>query len=257
METIDDLTASLKSNPDPAIINDIIEAMTTNETSFFRDVRPFDIFRDEVLPYMLEARSTLKTVKTWVAASSSGQEPYSINMTLKEQGDKLGGWSFPIKATDISREILDHASKGMYSQFEVQRGLPIQMLMKYFTQDGEKWVLNEDMKSNISFDYFNLLEPMTGLGQFDIIFCRNVLIYFDEATKGDVLNRMAAQLAPDGFLFLGGAETVLGITEAFKPIPNKRGLYAKTGSIHLEAEGTTVTTEAPPSSPIASGGLSS
>jgi chemotaxis protein methyltransferase CheR len=235
-ESLDAMTMALQGVPDPALIIDIIEAMTTNETSFFRDSRPFETFKDTVLAYMKNARGSRKKVRIWCAAASSGQEPYTLAMLLKEAAPEFPGWSFEIYASDISNDILDQAREGKYTQFEVQRGLPIQFLMKYFTQDGDKWQINDDIKKMVKYDYFNLLEPMTRLGMFDVIFCRNVLIYFDEITKGGVLEKMAVQLEKDGFLFLGGAETVLGITEAFKPVPDKRGLYATEGSPHLQKQ---------------------
>lgn len=238
LDSIDALTGALRGSPDKGLVTDVIEAMTTNETSFFRDIRPFEIFKEEALSYMIKARESQKQIKIWCAAASSGQEPYTVNMVMKEQKDQLDGWRLPIKATDISHEILEQAKRGIYSQFEVQRGLPIQMLMSYFKQQDDKWAVKDDLKTNISYEYFNLLDDMGRLGTFDIIFCRNVLIYFDEATKGDVLDRMAKILAPDGFLFLGGAETVLGITEAFKPLPDKRGLYVRDGSPHLQSTAT-------------------
>lgn len=220
------MTMTLRGVPEPALIKDVVEAMTTNETSFFRDIKPFDQFRDVVIPHLIKTRST-KRVRIWCAASSTGQEPYSLSMLIKEQGAKLAGWKFEIIATDISTEVLQNAQKGEYSQFEVQRGLPIQMLMKYFTQNGDRWLLKDDIRSMVTYKYFNLLEPMTLLGKFDVIFCRNVLIYFDRDTKAKVMQGMAGLLPDDGFLFLGGAETVLGITDIFKPMENTRGIYVK------------------------------
>ncbi len=240
-ETLNAMTLALQGVPSHELVNEIVEAMTTNETSFFRDSRPFDIFKETVLSYMKNARGS-KKLRIWCAAASSGQEPYTLAIMLKEMAHEYPGWSFEIYASDISYDILEQARKGVYSQFEVQRGLPITLLMKYFTQvEGQKWQLNDTIRNMVKFDYFNLLEPMTRLGMFDVIFCRNVLIYFDEATKANVLGRAAKQIAPDGFLFLGGAETVLGITEAFKPIPNQRGLYAVDGSPHLSADKTAST----------------
>jgi chemotaxis protein methyltransferase CheR len=226
--SLEDMTKSLRGNADEKIVIDVVEAMTTNETSFFRDQRPFQIFQEFVLPYMLKERATQKKLRIWCAAASSGQEPYSLAMTIKENAAQLAGWNIEIVATDISHEILDKARKGVYSQFDVQRGLPIQLLMKYFEQRDENWALKDEIKSMIKFDYFNLLDSMSSLGQFDIILCRNVLIYFDEATKADVLKRMNAQMAKDAYLFLGGAETVLGITDVFKPLPEHRGLYVRS-----------------------------
>lgn len=227
--TLELMTSSLRSSPKTEMVKDIVEAMTTNETSFYRDTKPFDQFRDIILPHLMKTRPG-KHVRIWCAASSTGQEPYSLAMLIKEQGAKLAGWTFEIHATDISTEVLDTAKKGEYSQFEVQRGLPIQMLMKYFEQKGDRWFLKPEIKSMVQYKYFNLLTPMAMLGKFDIIFCRNVLIYFDRETKATVLQNMSALLPPDGMLMLGGAETVLGITEAFKPLENTRGIYVKPDS---------------------------
>ena len=233
-ENIGNMTNVLRAVPPKELINDIVEAMTTNETSFFRDSRPFDIFKDTVLPYFKEKQGSNKHLRIWCAAASSGQEPYSLAMILKEEAAKMPGWQFTITATDISGEILEQAKEGVYSQFEVQRGLPIMLLMKYFTQDGDKWLVNDDIKKMVDYKYFNLLDSMVALGQFDVVFCRNVLIYFDQSMKKDVMERIGKQMTDDGFFFLGGAETVLGITDQFKAVPNVRGLYAKPESVHTE-----------------------
>ena len=230
--TIEAMTDVHRDVPPTDLINDIVEAMTTNETSFFRDTRPFDVFKGHVLPYFRGKTGRPKKLRIWSAAASSGQESYSLSMLLKEEQPSLPGWQFEIVATDISHQILDQAKEGLFTQFEVQRGLPIQLLMKYFTQQGDRWQLNPDIRNMVKFQYFNLLDNMAGLGQFDIVFCRNVLIYFDQPTKKKVLENIAKQMAPDGFLFLGGAETVLGITEAFKGVPGQRALYAKPDSPH-------------------------
>ena len=235
--SLDSMTVQLRAIPDEAMIKDIVEAMTTNETSFFRDSKPFQIFQDTVLPHMLEARKSRRTLRIWCAACSSGQEPYSLAMILKDKEQELRGWRFEIMATDISDDILNTAKKASYSQFEVQRGLPIQFLMKYFTQDGEVWKLKDEIRNMVKFSSFNLLGNMSSLGVFDVIFCRNVLIYFDEKTKGQVLEKMERQMESDGFLFLGGAETVLGITNKFVAKPEKRGLYIKS-SASAPASGT-------------------
>jgi chemotaxis protein methyltransferase CheR len=234
-ENLDAMTLKLRGVPDKTLIIDIVEAMTTNETSFFRDTKPFEMFNAVVLPHMKKERATRKKLRIWCAAASSGQEPYTLSILLKEAAAQFPGWTFEIVGTDISNDILALAREGLYSQFEVQRGMPIMLLVKYFTQDGDRWRLNEDIRKMVKYEQFNLLDPMTKFGTFDIIFCRNVLIYFDEKTKGKVLENMAKQIESDGFLFLGGAETVLGITEAFKPIPGQRGLYAPDKSPHLTA----------------------
>lgn len=238
-DTLDAMTMALHGVPDPALIKDIVEAMTTNETSFFRDSRPFELFQDTVLTYMRSKRTHLQTIRIWCAACSSGQEPYTLAIVLKELEKQYPGWKFEILATDLSSDILEQAREAKYSQFEVQRGLPIQLLMKYFTQQGDKWQLNDTIRKMVRFEEFNLLTPMHKLGRFDVVLCRNVLIYFDDETKTKVLESIAQQLQGDAFLFLGGAETVLGITDKFKPVPNKRGLYALDGSVHLSADANT------------------
>lgn len=224
--SLDVMTVALRAMPPKELIRDVVEAMTTNETSFFRDSKPFDQFRDVIMPYFMKTR-TNKRLRIWCAAASSGQEPYSLCMLLKENAAKFAGWNFEIVGTDISEDILDIARKGEYTQFEVQRGLPIQMLMKYFDQKGDRWHVKQELKSMVQYKYFNLLDPMTSLGKFDIIFCRNVLIYFDKEIKAKVLQNMSGLLPDDGFVILGGAETVLGITDAFKPMPGTRGIYVK------------------------------
>lgn len=226
-DSLEAMSISLQGVPSPDLVKDVVEAMTTNETLFFRDTRPFDTFRDVVLPHMLKERAALKKIRIWCAACSSGQEPYSLAMLLEEQVSRMSGWTVEIVATDISTDILAQAQRAEFSQFEVQRGLPIQMLMKYFEQDGDKWKLKPVIKNKITFKYFNLLDSMTLLGRFDVVFCRNVLIYFDKETKGKVLDNIAVQMPEDGFLFLGGAETVLGITGSFKPIDGLRGVYER------------------------------
>lgn len=235
MASIDIMAVQLRSLPDRQLVKDIVEAMTTNETSFFRDMKPFQLFEDTMLPHMLKARAGKKSIRIWCAAASSGQEPYSLAMILKEKANLMPGWKFEIVATDISDDILNLARSGVYSQFEVQRGLPITHLMKYFTQVNERWQIKQEIRDMVKFSNFNLLHDMNKFGQFDIIFCRNVLIYFDEKTKGNILDRMSARLEKDGFLLLGGAETVLGITEKLKLMPEKRGLYVQPDGPHATA----------------------
>ena len=222
-----EMTKDLRNKEDEKLIVDIVEAMTTNETSFFRDMKPFQIMENIVLPSMLEKRASRKSLRIWCAACSSGQEPYSLAMMFKELGPKFAGWNIEIIGTDISHQILDQARKGVFTQFEVQRGLPVNYLMKYMSKQEEKWQIKEDLRNMISFKFLNLLEPIRGLGTFDIVFCRNVLIYFNEDTKRKVLESIAGTIADDGYLFLGGAETVLGITDKFKLEEGQRGLYVK------------------------------
>jgi chemotaxis protein methyltransferase CheR len=228
--SIELMTLQLRALPDSDLVRDVVEAMTTNETSFFRDIKPFTEFENTILPALMKANANTKSIRIWCAAASSGQEPYSLAMILKEKEALLKGWKIEIIATDISEDILEIAKRGIYSQFEVQRGLPVTHLLKYFEQINEKWRIKDDLRNMIKFGYFNLLSDMSRLGTFDLIFCRNVLIYFDEKTKAKTLDKMAGRLDKNGFLFLGGAETVLGLTNKFVIMPEKRGLYVLPGS---------------------------
>jgi len=231
LSTLGELVGKLKiATPAPLTV-EVVEAMTTNETFFFRDKLPFDHFRDTVLPALIDARAREKRIRIWCTAASTGQEPYSLAMMLKGNvgglGAKLADFRSEIIATDISGEVLERAKAGIYSQFEVQRGLPIQQLVKFFTQVGESWQIAPEIRAMVQFRTLNLLKDFSGLGTFDVVFCRNVLIYFDQDTKIDVLNRLARQMPEGGFLSLGAAETVVGLTEAFKPMGEKRGLYVR------------------------------
>jgi chemotaxis protein methyltransferase CheR len=219
-----ELVQKMKSGSE-ALTSDVVEAMTTNETFFFRDKIPFDHLRDTILPSILQARAGRRSMRIWCAASSTGQEPYSIAMCLKALGPALAGWRVEIVATDLSHGVLEKSKAGIFSQFEVQRGLPIQMLVKHFTQVGEMWQLNADIRAMVQHRQLNLLQDFSHLGMFDVIFCRNVLIYFDQDTKAGIFNRLGRLLEPDGFLVLGAAESVVGISDAFKPYPERRGLY--------------------------------
>ncbi len=224
LKGLEDIIAKMRGR-DEVLARDVVEAMTTNESFFFRDQKPFDQFRDTILPMMLQARATKRSIRIWSAACSSGQEAYSLAMLLKEASAQLAGWRIEIVGTDISNEMLEKAKAGLYSQFEVQRGLPIQMLVKYFKKKDESWQIDAGLRAMVQFREFNLLHDMKLLGQFDIVFCRNVLIYFDQPTKAKVLEGIAKQMPDDGVLYLGGAETVLGISDRFKPMVNQRGIY--------------------------------
>jgi chemotaxis protein methyltransferase CheR len=219
-----ELTAQLKRG-DEQLTSDVVEAMTTNETFFFRDKVPFDHFKDTVVPDLIKARAARKSLRIWCAAASTGQEPYSLAMILKDFGAALAGWRIEIIATDLSQEVLEKCKAGIYSQFEVQRGLPIQKLVTHFKQIGETWQINPDIRAMVQFRQLNLLHDFKNLGAFDIIFCRNVLIYFEQATKIEILNRLFKANEPDGYLFLGAAETVVGLTDVYKPCTQRRGLY--------------------------------
>ena len=225
LKGLDDLAGAVRIKRDEKLLKQVTEAMTTNESSFFRDNKPFDQFRDCVLPAMMTARQSSRRIRVWSAACSSGQEPYTLAMMLRDMAAKLTGWTIEILATDLSSEILDKARAGVYTQFEVQRGLPITLLVKYFHQAGDKWELSPDIRRMVNFREYNLLEDLTPLGKFDIVFCRNVLIYFDQPTKARVLQAISKLMPPDGVLYLGGAETVLGISDSFRPMEGQRGIY--------------------------------
>jgi chemotaxis protein methyltransferase CheR len=240
LATLGDLIGALKLGQDGAMERAVVEAMTTNETFFFRDRIPFDLFRDTILPEALARNASKRRLRIWCAAASTGQEPYSLAMLLQEAGSKLAGWQVEIVATDLSNEVIEKAKLGLYSHFEVQRGLPVQWLIKYFTQIGEQWQIAQSLRSMVDYRHLNLLHSFTSLGHFDVIYCRNVLIYFDAPTKSDVLARLAAQLAPGGALLLGAAETVIGLTDRLSPNPKQRGLYG-----HSEPVGRTPEMAAP------------
>jgi chemotaxis protein methyltransferase CheR len=219
------LVEALRSDGNDPLMVAVVEAMATNESFFFRDKIPFEHFRTIIMPALLAARRASRTIRIWCAATSTGQEPYSLAMCLKGMEREIAGWRVEIVATDLSNEVLEKARAGLYSQFEVQRGLPIQLLIKHFTQVGELWQIAPDIRAMVKFRQLNLLSNFSSLGMFDLIFCRNVLIYFDQQTKIGVLENLARVVACDGYLVLGAAETVVGLTDSFKVVGDRHGLY--------------------------------
>ncbi|OFX11935.1 MAG: chemotaxis protein CheR [Alphaproteobacteria bacterium RIFOXYD12_FULL_60_8] len=222
---VEDLIKEIQTHRDEGLIAEVVDVMTTNESLFFRDRTPFQHFETNVLPELIQKRRNKGTLRIWSAACSTGQEPYSLSMILHRNQAALSGLKVEIVATDLSEEALERAKSGHYTQFEVQRGLPIELLIKHFSQDGHRWRINPELQNNITFRNFNLLHDFGPLGDFDVIFCRNVLIYFDEATKRDILGRMARSLADDGYLFLGATETMFGISSAFTPIREAPSIF--------------------------------
>ena len=212
---------------DPSLEREVVEAMTTNETFFFRDGRPFDHLRDVTLPMLHGSRPKGMTLRIWSAAASTGQEAYSLAMLISEMGSALAGRVIEIVGTDIAREPLARGEQGLYSQFEVQRGLPARLLVKHFQKESTGWRINQQLRDMVRFREWNLLSDLSGLGRFDIIFCRNVLIYFDQATKTRTLDAVSRQLAPDGVVYLGGAETVLGLNSGLAPVAGGHGIFQK------------------------------
>ena len=206
-----DLVVALRRNPKPSLVDEIAEAMTINETSFFRDLSPFDSMRTVVLPKLMQSRATTKAITVWCAASSSGQEPYTLAMVFAEAGFPQNGWNVRITATDVSDEMLSRSRAGKYTQFEVNRGLPARMLVKYFERHGTEWEIKSQLKQMIDFRKVNLTDAWPYMPQFDVIFIRNVLIYFDRAKKQEILKKAQRLLKPDGYLFLGGGETLINL----------------------------------------------
>jgi chemotaxis protein methyltransferase CheR len=237
--SISELVQRLKAADSDALKVEVTEAMMNNESFFFRDKNPFDRFGDTILPDLVRKRAECRQIRIWSAAASTGQEPYSLAMMVAGFS-KLAMWEIDIVATDIARDALEKARIGLYSQFEVQRGLPIQLLMQHFDQEGEQWRISEKLRKMVQFRQLNLLSEFSSLGVFDVVFCRNVLIYFDQATKIGVLERIKRVLAPDGYLILGAAETVLGLSDVFSPMPNKQGLYVPKPRLKAVSEGARV-----------------
>jgi len=216
------LVSEVRSGRDKQLIDEVVESMTTNETSFFRDQTPFDELRNALLPELICNRQSTRKLRIWCAAGSTGQEPYSIGILIREYFPQLSTWNIEIVATDLATEPIRRAKAAVYSQFEVQRGLPIQLLVKYFTQVDGGWKLKSDIVDMVRWQQLNLLRPFSHLGKFDLVFCRNVLIYFDVETKRDILERISRQFAEDGYLILGAAEMVIGVSNDFQRCSNYR-----------------------------------
>ena len=220
-----DLVRAMERGNHPGLAQEVVQAMTINETYFFRDKLPFDRLREVFLPELIATRGNKRSLRIWCAASSTGQEPYSIAIILEEMAARIPGWRVEIVATDLSEAVLGKARAGIYSQFEVQRGLATAQLLRYFTQNREDWQLSQNIRSKVTFRHFNLLDDYAALGKFDLIFCRNVLIYFEPNRKSDVLNRMSRLLAEDGVIVLGASESVLGLSTRLVSHPEHRGFF--------------------------------
>jgi chemotaxis protein methyltransferase CheR len=226
---VPELLGRLRSGAPERLVQHCVEAMCTHESFFFRDGTPFDQLAKDVLPSLIERRKATRTLRIWCAACSSGQEPFSVAMLLEEVGHLTPGWRLEIVATDVSEAILGKARSGLYSDFEVRRGLSDERRTRWFSRDGVNWRVSPALQQLVSFRNHNLLNGAKGLGSFDVIFCRNVLIYFDVAQKRAILGELARCLADDGRLFLGSAETVIGVSDAFELAPGSRGLYRPAG----------------------------
>lgn len=231
----------------------VAQAIAVLESYFFRDKTPFKYFRETMLPRLMARRATSRRIRIWCAASSTGQEPYSLAMVLCDEARRLDGWTVEIVATDFSEEALRKARAGLYSQFEVQRGLPVSNLVKFFEKSGTGWQLKQAVRDRVAFREHNLLNDCQELGRFDIIFCRNVLIYFDDQLKTAVLSRLARQLAMDGYLVLGAAETTTGMSPDFMPVPEAlHGVFCLAPDVaELRRQARHVRTDDRPMVPVA------
>ena len=217
MPSIDSLIRELRSGRNHQLGDQVAEAMTINETRFFRDPQFFETLKDEVLPRLIEARRSTRKLAIWCAASSSGQEPYSIAIILREHFPELDNWNVSILCTDYSQQMIERTENGSYTQFEVNRGLPADLLVKYFDRKGMRWIANETLKKNMQFKTCNLTEHWIGIPPADLVMLRNVLIYFDKPTKEKVFRQMERIIASDGYLFLGAGETTVNLETSFSP----------------------------------------
>jgi chemotaxis protein methyltransferase CheR len=223
--SVEALLATLRAGAPEALVQRVVDAMATHESYFFRDATPFEQLADSVLPPLIAARQAQRSLRIWCAACSSGQEPYSVAMILTEMRHLLTGWKLDILATDMSAPILRKAEAGLYNDFEVNRGLSEERRARWFRREAEGWRVSPTLRQMVRFQPHNLLQGSAGLGVFDVIFCRNVLIYFDVDTKRRVLDQLRRAMAQDGALLLGSAETVLGVSDAVEAVPGLRGLY--------------------------------
>jgi len=216
LNSLEELAQALRTTPSGPLHEKVVEAMTTNETSFFRDVHPFEAFRDSVMPDMLKKRADTRRLSIWCGASSSGQEPYTIAMILREHFPELATWDIKFVATDISTQMLEKCREGKYSQLEVNRGMPAQLLMKYFEKKGMSWRVKDELRNMVEFRQLNLAGSWPPMAKVDIIWLRNVLIYFDVEMKKEILQKIRHLMQPDGYLFLGGAESTMNLDDHFQ-----------------------------------------
>ncbi len=214
--SLDDLVAALKQPGSLALKQEVVEAMTTNETSFFRDIHPFEAMKSTIIPELIKNRSAEREINIWSNACSSGQEVYTIAMLLRENFPELNGWKVRLTGSDLDTQILDRARKGLFNQTEVNRGLPMQLLLKYFEREGIHWKLKQEILDMVEFRQLNLVDPFpVSLPKMDIIFLRNVLIYFSVDTKEQILDRCHNHIRKDGCLFLGGGESIMNMSVKF------------------------------------------
>jgi chemotaxis protein methyltransferase CheR len=225
LESISKLVAKLRTAPDNGLVGQVVDAMVTTETSFFRDMLPFEGLKTQILPELVERRRNERRLNIWCAACASGQEPYSLAILIREHFPQLATWNVNILATDISRDILARARAGVFNQIEVNRGLPAALLIKHFKQHGSAWELSEEIRSKIEFRELNLARPWPPLRQMDLVLLRNVMIYFDIETKKAILGQVTRLLRPDGYLLLGGAETTFNLDDSFRRVERTKASF--------------------------------
>ncbi|HEY3497443.1 MAG TPA: protein-glutamate O-methyltransferase CheR [Polyangiaceae bacterium] len=225
VRSVDELVGKLRRDSGSILVQRVVEAMTTNETMFFRDAHPFEALRQRFVPELIQKRASERRLRVWSAAAATGQEPYSIAMTLLETFPELASWNVNILATDLNSAVLQRARQGRYRDLEVGRGLPPSYLAKYFVRHDGEWELTREVRDLVTFQELNLVEPWDGIDACDLVFMRNVLIYFDLDTKRSILTRLRRVLRRDGFLVLGGAETTTDLDETFVPVRVGAGVY--------------------------------
>lgn len=218
VSTVSELVIRLQKTPFGRLHSQVVEALATNETSFFRDSTPYESLKTEVIPQLIKLRENERQINIWCAASSSGQEPYSVAMLLKEHFLVLKSWNVHIFATDLSREMVERTAEGRYSQLEINRGLPAPLLVKYFQKDGTGWRIKDEIRSMVDPQELNLVNSWGSLPRMDIVLLRNVLIYFDIETRLMIFNKLRSVLKPDGFLLLGGGETTMNLDDGFQRV---------------------------------------
>ncbi len=216
--TLGSMVSALRQGSVKGLQNKVVERMTTNETSFFRDLYPFDALKRTILPELIARRAQERTLNIWCGACSSGQEPYSIMMLLRDAFPSLADWNISLLATDLSAAMLERARAGIYTQLEVNRGLPAPMLVKFFEKRDDQWRIVARIRRGIEFRELNLVRPWPGIPRMDVIFLRNVMIYFALGAKRAILSQVRQHLRSDGYLFLGGAETTYGVDEGFERV---------------------------------------
>jgi chemotaxis protein methyltransferase CheR len=231
LNSISQLIAQMRVEPNNGLYRQIVEAMVTTESSFFRDHHPFEALQKVVIPDLMNRRRSERRLNIWCAASSTGQEPYSVALLIHESFPQLKGWKVSLLASDVSRQVLKRAQAGRYNQTEVNRGLPAALLVRHFAQDGTDWELNANIRKMVDFQEINLAQSWPALPRMDLVFVRNVMIYFDVDTKKKILEKLTRVLAPDGYLLLGGAETTLNLSDAYRRVEClKAGFYQLTNS---------------------------